>query len=100
MRGRDIQLPQEQFAPGPPKLDPADILPFKRDDPRVARTLQAGKLSLLVRIDPVYPGGYEGSESFDVEVKGEGVVSQGGWTKSNHHRAGLDAASSRQAPKP
>jgi hypothetical protein len=70
----DVELLQKEFVPGLSKLDPANILAFERDDPRIASTPEARKLSVLLLINPVHPGSYEGSGSSEVEIVDKGKV--------------------------
>ena len=65
---------QEEFVTCPSKLNPADILAIKDNDPGIVWTPQAGKLSLLVCIDPLDPGTCKRSDRFGVEIESKGIV--------------------------
>jgi hypothetical protein len=70
----DIELLQKEFITCLSKLDPADFLAIESYDPGVVLTPQAGELSLLVCIGPLYPGTSKRSDRFDIEFKSKGIV--------------------------
>jgi hypothetical protein len=67
-------LLQKEFVTYVSKLNPANFLTIKDNDPGIPWTLQAGELSLLVRIDPLDPGTCKRSDRFGVEIKSKGIV--------------------------
>jgi hypothetical protein len=79
-------LLQEDFGLCYSELHPADVLTIEDDDPGIVRTSQAGKLSLLICLDPVDPGTCKRSDRFDVEIKSKGVVVRIRRSEGNCHR--------------
>ena len=70
-----MKLLQEDFVTGFSKLHPADILSaIKGDDPGIVQSPEAGKLSFLLLVNPVYPGNCEGFDGFEIKVERKGVV--------------------------
>lgn len=69
----DIKLLLKEFVTYESNLNPADFLTIKDNAPGIPWTLQAGKLSLLVCIDPLDPGTCKRSDRFGVEIKSKGI---------------------------
>jgi hypothetical protein len=88
VRWRDIQLLKEDFGPCRSELHPADLLAIEDYDPGVVSTPQVGELSLLICLDPLYPGTGKRFDRFHIEIKSKGVVVRVRRSEGNCHWRG------------